>query len=79
MAPRCPIHGVDRRALVLPRITMVHLCQVDTDQRLCAAVVKQIGAPGVRDENVLICVVENGSSDSRKITSVEERKRRAQA
>lgn len=55
--------GVDRRDLVLIRITMVHMFPVDAKQRMYAAVVRRLEKAGVRHEDVLICVVEVGFED----------------
>jgi hypothetical protein len=56
-------NGVDRRRLVLLRITMVHMYPVATKQRLYQAIVKRFEEVGVRAEDVLISVVENGFED----------------
>jgi hypothetical protein len=56
-------NGVDRQSLLLLRITMVHLYSVATKQRLFAAIVKRFGEAGVRAEDILISVVENGFED----------------
>lgn len=55
--------GVDRRRLVLVRITMVHMYSVATKQRLYRAIVERFGEAGVRAEDILISVVENGFED----------------
>jgi len=56
-------NGVDRQRLLLLRITMVHMYSVATKQRLYAAIVKRLEETGVRPEDVLISVVENGFED----------------
>ena len=56
-------NGVDRQRLVLLRITMVHMYSVATKQKLYRAVVDRLGEVGVRAEDVLISVVENGFED----------------
>jgi hypothetical protein len=56
-------NGVDRQRLILLRITMVHMYSVATKQRLYDAIVKRFGDAGVRAEDVLIAVVENGFED----------------
>jgi hypothetical protein len=56
-------NGVDRRSLVLVRIVMVHMYSVSTKQRLFRAVVERFAEAGVRPEDVLISVVENGFED----------------
>jgi hypothetical protein len=55
--------GVDRRSLVLIRITMVHMYSVATKGKLYRAIVERFGALGVRSEDILISVVENGFED----------------
>ena len=56
-------NGVDRRRLLLMRITMVHRYPVATKQRLYQAIVDRFAEVGVRAEDVLISVVENGFED----------------
>jgi hypothetical protein len=56
-------NDVDRQRLVLVRITMVHMYSVATKQRLFRAIVERFGEAGVRPEDVLIAVVENGFED----------------
>jgi hypothetical protein len=56
-------NGVDRRRLVLVRITMVHMYSVATKQRLFRAIADRLGEAGVRPEDLLIAVVENGFED----------------
>ncbi len=56
-------NGVERRRLVLVRVTMVHMYSVDTKQRFFAAVAKRFAEVGVRAEDLLISVVENGFED----------------
>jgi hypothetical protein len=56
-------NGVDRQRLLLLRITMVHMYSVATKQRLYGAIVKRLDEAGVRAEDVLISVVENGFED----------------
>jgi Tautomerase enzyme len=56
-------NGVDRQRLVLLRITMVHMYPVATKQRLFRAIVERFAEAGVRAEDILISVVENGYED----------------
>lgn len=56
-------NGVDRQQLVLLRITMVHMYDVGTKQRLFRAIVERFADVGVRAEDILISVVENGFED----------------
>jgi hypothetical protein len=55
--------GVDRHRLILIRITMVHMYSVATKQRLYRSIVKRFGEVGVRAEDIMIAVVENGFED----------------
>jgi hypothetical protein len=55
--------GVDRQSLVQIRITMVHMYSVSTKQKLYHAIVERLGKIGVRSEDILIAVVENGFED----------------
>ena len=56
-------NGVDRQSLVLIRITMVHMYSVNTKRQLFEAIVARFGALGIRSEDILISVVENGFED----------------
>jgi hypothetical protein len=56
-------NGVDRQSLLLIRITMVHMYPVATKRELYLAIVRGLGAHGVRPEDILISVVENGFED----------------
>jgi len=56
-------NGVDRRHLVLIRITMVHMYSVAIKQKLYWAIVDGLGQHGVRPEDILVSVVENGFED----------------
>ena len=56
-------NGVDRQRLVLLRITMVHMYDTPTKQRLFRAIVERFAEAGVRAEDILISVVENGVED----------------
>src|SRR5215204_5626630 len=56
-------NGVDRQRLLLLRITMVHMYPVATKQRLYRAIVERFTDAGVRAEDILISVVENGYED----------------
>lgn len=48
---------------MLLRITMVHMYPAETKQRLYRAIVEQFADAGVRAEDILISVVENGYED----------------
>lgn len=54
---------VDRRDLVLLRITMVHMFPVATKQAMYASLVEHLEVAGLRRENLLISVVEVGFED----------------
>jgi hypothetical protein len=56
-------NGVDRQRLLLLRITMVHMYSFATKQRLYRAIVERFTETGVRPEDILISVVENGFED----------------
>jgi hypothetical protein len=56
-------NGVDRQQLLLLRITMVHMYDLATKQRLFRAIVERFAEAGVRPEDILISVVENGVED----------------
>ena len=55
--------GVDRRSLVLIRIVMVHMYSVAKKRDLYEAIVTRLGTLGIRSEDILISVVENGFED----------------
>jgi hypothetical protein len=56
-------NNVDRQRLVLIRVTMVHMYSVATKQKLYRAIVEGLGRHGVRPEDILLSVVENGFED----------------
>lgn len=56
-------NGVDRRNLLLIRVTAVHMYPVAAKRRFFEAVVAKLGPLGVRSEDVLIALVENGFED----------------
>lgn len=56
-------NGVDRRQLVSIQILMVHMYPADTKTALYDAVVERLEPVGVRPQDVLISVVENGFED----------------
>lgn len=56
-------NDVDRRELVLIHITMVHMYPVGKKRALFEAIVRRLGALGIRAEDILISVVENGFED----------------
>jgi Tautomerase enzyme len=56
-------NGVDRQRLLLLRITMVHMYPVATKQRLFRTIVERFADAGVRAEDILISVSENGYED----------------
>lgn len=56
-------NDVDRRSLLLVRVTMVHMYPVATKRAFFKAVVEHFAALGVRPEDIQIAVVENGFED----------------
>jgi hypothetical protein len=54
---------VDRQDLLLIRITMVHRYSVEIKRGLYAAIVKRLTPLGIRPEDVLVSVIENGFED----------------
>ncbi len=56
-------NNVDRRDLVLIQITMVHMYPVSKKRALFEAIVRRLSALGIRPEDILISVVENGFED----------------
>lgn len=55
--------GVDRQQLLLIRITMVHMHPVAAKQKLYDAMTGRLADVGVRPDDVMICIVENGFED----------------
>jgi hypothetical protein len=55
--------GVERQQLVLVRVTMVHMYPVATKRRFFEAVADRFEEAGVRREDILIAVTENGYED----------------
>jgi tautomerase-like protein len=56
-------NGVDRQNLVSIQILMVHMYDVTTKFAMFDAIAKQLQNIGVRSEDLLISVVENGFED----------------
>ena len=56
-------NDVDRRDLVLIRVTAVHMYPVATKRAFFAAAVARLATLGVRSEDVLISLTENGFED----------------
>lgn len=56
-------NGVDRRSLVVVRITMVRGYSAETKRNLYRAIVSRLGQCDVRSEDILISIVENGPED----------------
>lgn len=56
-------NGVDRRNLLLIRVTAVHMYSTAVKQAFFRAVVDRLELLGIRPEDVLICLVENGFDD----------------
>ncbi|MCU1510060.1 MAG: tautomerase family protein [Glaciihabitans sp.] len=55
--------GVDRRSLMVIRITLVHRHSVVTKKGLYKAILDRLAAIGVRADDVQIALVENGFED----------------
>ena len=56
-------NGVDRQNLVLIQVTAVHMYPVAVKRRFFEAVVAKLAPLGIRSEDVLISLVENGFED----------------
>jgi Tautomerase enzyme len=56
-------NGVDRRSLIVIRVTAVHMYPVATKQAFFRTVVEKLGPLGIRGEDVLISLTENGFED----------------
>lgn len=56
-------NGVERRDLVLIKVTAVHMYPVATKQKFFKAVVERLAPLGIRQEDVLIALTENGFED----------------
>jgi hypothetical protein len=55
--------GVDRQAMVSIQVTMVHMYPVSAKKELYRQIAKRLGEVGVRHEDILISVIENGFED----------------
>jgi hypothetical protein len=56
-------NGVDRRSLLVIRVIAVHMYPVSTKQAFFAAVVAKLEPLGIRPQDVLISLTENGFED----------------
>jgi hypothetical protein len=56
-------NGVDRRGLLVIRVTAVHMYPVATKKAFFQAVVDRLAPLGIRPEDVLISLTENGFED----------------
>jgi hypothetical protein len=56
-------NGVDRQNLVLIQVTAVHMYPVAVKRRFFETVVAKLAPLGIRSEDVLISLVENGFED----------------
>jgi hypothetical protein len=56
-------NGVDRRNLLVIRVTAVHMYSTATKQLFFRTVVDELKPLGIRSEDVLICLTENGFDD----------------
>jgi hypothetical protein len=55
--------GVDRQSLIVIKVTMVHRYTVELKCALYRAVVERLEGIGIRREDILIAVIENGYED----------------
>ena len=56
-------NGVDRRSLLVIRVVAVHMYPVRTKQAFFQALVDRLEPLGIRREDVLVCLTENGFED----------------
>jgi hypothetical protein len=56
-------NDVDRRSLLLIHVTAVHMYPVAVKQAFFRTVVDKLEPLGIRREDVLICLAENGFED----------------
>lgn len=56
-------NDVDRQSLVVIQITLVHLYSVKTKTALYREIVRRLEVLGIRPEDILISLVENGFED----------------
>jgi hypothetical protein len=56
-------NGVDRQNLLLIQVTAVHMYPVAVKRRFFEAVVERLAPLGIRREDLLISLVENGFED----------------
>jgi hypothetical protein len=55
--------GIDRRSMISVQVTMVHRYDVDSKVRLYRQIAKRLEEVGIRHEDILISVLENGFED----------------
>jgi hypothetical protein len=55
--------GVDRRSLMVIQVIAVHKHSVAVKRELYRAIVHNLGAIGIRPEDILIAIIENGFED----------------
>ncbi|WP_138443922.1 tautomerase family protein [Sinomonas susongensis] len=56
-------NGVDRRALLLIQVTAVHMYPVAVKRKFFETLVAKLAPLGIRGEDVLVSLVENGFED----------------
>jgi hypothetical protein len=56
-------NGVDRQSLLVIRIVAVHMYGTATKRAFFKTVVDRLAPLGIRPEDVLICLTENGTDD----------------
>jgi hypothetical protein len=71
-------NGVDRQSLIVIQITLVRRHPLSQKQALYANIIAKLGELGIRSEDILIAMTENGFEDW-KLGDVNERVNRALA
>jgi hypothetical protein len=56
-------NGVDRRSLLVIRVTAVHMYGTTTKRAFFQAVAGKLAKLGIRPEDIVICLTENGTDD----------------
>jgi hypothetical protein len=56
-------NGVDRRSLLVLQVTMVHMYSPERKRALFEELARRLEKVGIRHEDLLVCVAENGFED----------------
>ncbi|GAA4261698.1 tautomerase family protein [Dactylosporangium darangshiense] len=56
-------NGVDRRSLLVVRIVAVRMYDTQTKHHLFRAIADKLAPLGIRPEDLLVCLTENGAED----------------